>query len=61
MRIILGSEQLGGVDWGSYSIKDCERALMSAIEKGICKVDTANIYGLGLVEKRLGKILKKKY
>ncbi len=59
MRIILGSEQLGGVDWGSYSIKDCERALMSAIEKGICKVDTANIYGLGLVEKRLGKILKK--
>ena len=50
MKLILGSEQLGGVDWGQYSIKECQKAFLQAIDMGIKKIDTANIYGLGTAE-----------
>lgn len=60
MKIILGSEQLGGIDWGRYSMKECQKAFLQAIDLGINKIDTANIYGLGLAEKTIRQILGKK-
>ena len=60
MRLILGTEQLGGVDWGKYSLKECQKAFSYAIDLGLNKIDTANIYGLGVAEKSISKILGKK-
>lgn len=60
MKLILGTEQLGGIDWGKYSIKECQKAFLYAVEAGFNKIDTANIYGLGTVERSIKKILGKK-
>jgi myo-inositol catabolism protein IolS len=60
MKLILGSEQLGGIDWGRYSMKECQKAFLKAIDLGINKIDTANIYGLGTAERSIRKILGKK-
>ena len=60
MRLILGTEQMGGVDWGKYSLKECQKAFSYAIDLGLNKIDTANIYGLGVAEKSISKILEKK-
>lgn len=60
MRLILGTEQLGGVDWGRYSLKECQKAFLHAIDNGVKKIDTANIYGLGIAERSISKLLGKK-
>lgn len=60
MKLILGTEQLGGMDWGKYSIKECQKAFSYAIDLGLNKIDTANIYGLGVAERSISKILGKK-
>jgi aryl-alcohol dehydrogenase-like predicted oxidoreductase len=60
MNIVLGTEQLGGVDWGNYKISDVEKGVRRALELGIKRYDTAHIYGLGNSEVRLGKILGSK-
>lgn len=56
-RIILGTEQLGGIDWGDYSVKSAEKAFLHGLDRGVKTIDTANIYGLGSVEKKISKIL----
>ena len=62
----LGTWPMGGLlKVGSSSVgrefgsNDSERIVRSAIDSGISFIDTANIYGNGLAEKRLGDTLPK--
>tara|TARA_Y100000746_G_C15361979_1_gene390479 strand:- start:88 stop:939 length:852 start_codon:yes stop_codon:yes gene_type:complete len=52
-----GCEPLGGTDWGDIDVKSIERAVHTALDLGINFFDTAGVYGLGLSEKRLSRIL----
>lgn len=54
-----GCEALGGTDWGQFDISMAEKAVVRAWELGVRIFDTANVYGLGLSEKRLGRALGK--
>lgn len=56
-RITIGTEPLGGTDWGSVDIAAVERGIQRAVELGINVFDTADVYGLGLAEERLSKAL----
>lgn len=56
-KIIIGTEQLGGTDWGKYNISNTESAIKYAIDFGLRSFDTAHVYGLGLSEKRLSNLL----
>jgi aryl-alcohol dehydrogenase-like predicted oxidoreductase len=55
--LIIGTEQLGGTDWGEYDIPLVEKAISCALDLGVRSFDTAHIYGLGLAEKRLSNVL----
>lgn len=59
-NITLGCEALGGTDWGDKDINDISKTLIYASEKGYNCFDTADVYGLGLSEKRLSKIFGNK-
>ncbi|MDE2384554.1 MAG: aldo/keto reductase [Alphaproteobacteria bacterium] len=54
---MLGTEALGGHQWGNLDIADVEKAVLHAADVGIGAFDTADCYGLGLAEERLGKLL----
>lgn len=54
---IFGCEQLGGYQWGDFDIKEVEHAIKHSIDIGINEFDTADCYGLGLSESRLGKLI----
>lgn len=56
-RICFGCEPLGGTDWGDIDVKEIEKAIRLACEKGLNFFDTASVYGLGLSEERLALIL----
>jgi aryl-alcohol dehydrogenase-like predicted oxidoreductase len=56
-QICFGSEPLGGVDWGDINIGDMQRAIDVALDVGVNFFDTAGVYGLGLSEERLSKML----
>lgn len=56
-RLAIGCEPLGGADWGRVCFSEMEAALNLAWENGIRKFDTADVYGLGLSEKRISKVL----
>lgn len=58
--LCFGCEPLGGTDWGEINVKDIEEAIEYAVYKGVNFFDTADIYGLGLSETRLSKILGSK-
>lgn len=53
----LGTWQLGA-DWGSVDEKTARRILDKALELGVTFFDTADVYGLGLSEKRIGAFLR---
>ncbi len=55
--ICFGCEALGGIDWGTFKLKEIENAIEKSIDLGLNFFDTADIYGLGLSEKRLSRIL----
>ncbi len=55
--ICFGCEPLGGTDWGDVEIDDIKNAIHKSLDLGINFFDTAGIYGLGLSEERLSKIL----
>ena len=57
---IFGCEQLGGYQWGKLDINEINKALNRAFDEGINFFDTADCYGLGLSEIRIGEIFKKK-
>jgi len=56
-RIGFGCEALGGTDWGPIDLQEIGRAIHDALDSGVSLFDTADVYGLGLSEKRLGRIL----
>ena len=56
-RICFGSEPLGGTDWGNVNLGDMEKAIHTALDLGVNFFDTAGVYGLGLSEERLSKVL----
>ena len=56
-EIGLGTWQLGA-DWGKVDDVMAEKVLRTAVESGVTFFDTADCYGEGLSEKRLGKFFK---
>jgi myo-inositol catabolism protein IolS len=59
-KFCFGCEPLGGVDWGEVNIKEISTAIELAVDYGVNFFDTAAVYGLGLSETRLSKILGNK-
>ena len=57
---IFGCEQLGGYQWGKVDTNEINKALNNAYDEGINFFDTADCYGQGLSEIRIGEIFKKK-
>lgn len=55
--LCFGCEPLGGTDWGEIDLASIENAINKALDLGINFFDTAGIYGLGLSEERLSRIL----
>ncbi|MBP7561640.1 MAG: aldo/keto reductase [Armatimonadetes bacterium] len=55
--IALGCEPLGGADWGTVDERQAMAAVRAAYEKGVRVFDTADVYGLGLSERRLSEAL----
>ncbi len=56
--ISLGTWQVGG-RWGSgFDNENAEKIINSAIDSGINFIDTADVYGSGLSEKAVGKVIR---
>jgi aryl-alcohol dehydrogenase-like predicted oxidoreductase len=56
-RVAFGCEQLGGFEWGAVDPAEVAAAIESAIAAGVTLFDTADCYGRGESERRLGRIL----
>ena len=56
-EIGLGTWQLGA-DWGNVDDSTAEKVLVTAVENGVNFFDTADCYGEGLSESRLGRFVK---
>ncbi|MGH8020699.1 MAG: aldo/keto reductase [Opitutaceae bacterium] len=56
-EIGLGTWQIGG-SWGDVDDATAARTLEAAIESGVNFLDTADVYGGGLSERRIGNFLK---
>ena len=56
-RLCYGCEALGGKDWGKFDLFALQEGIEKSIDLGLNFFDTADVYGLGLSEKRLSKIL----
>ena len=56
-EIGLGTWQIGG-DWGDVDDSTAEKVLATAVENGVTFFDTADCYGEGLSESRLGRFVK---
>ncbi len=56
-EIGLGTWQLGA-DWGHLDDAAAERILAQAVDSGVNFFDTADVYGKGLSEQRIGKFMK---
>ncbi|QPJ62895.1 MAG: aldo/keto reductase [Candidatus Nitronauta litoralis] len=54
----LGAWQLGG-DWKKVDDPTAESILKTAMAEGVNFIDTADVYGQGLSEERIGRFLKK--
>ena len=59
-ELVFGCEPLGGTDWGSVDFQEIEKAIEFYWDNGGRVFDTANVYGLGMSEIRLGSILGKR-
>jgi aryl-alcohol dehydrogenase-like predicted oxidoreductase len=57
-RIAFGCEQLGGYEWGLVDTSEVAAAIELAIASGVNLFDTADCYGRGESERRLGAVLK---
>lgn len=58
-EIGLGAWQLGGDCWGQIDEAKSDAILEAAREHGISFIDTADVYGGGLSEERVGRFLKR--
>ena len=56
-RIAFGCDPLGGHNWGNVDPDRITAAIPYAIDRGVTLFDTADCYGSGLSEERLGKAL----
>lgn len=56
-EIGLGCWQLGAADWGNIDDATAEQILAEALASGVNFWDTADVYGNGLSERRIGKFL----
>ena len=54
----LGTWQLGGFDWGVVDEKDALAILRRSVDLGVNFFDTADVYGMGVSERFIGKFLK---
>lgn len=57
-RVGFGCCPMGLHDWGATDETELIRAVHAALDKGVNLFDTADIYGIGVSEKVLGKALK---
>lgn len=55
----LGTWQLGGTEWGAVDESRAEAILQAAWDADIGFIDTADIYGGGLSERRIGAFLRR--
>lgn len=54
----LGTWQLGSADWGNVDEEEALRILQTYADAGGNFIDTADVYGMGISEKIIGKFLK---
>ncbi len=54
----LGTWQLGSADWGKVDEAEAMQILQSYVDAGGNFIDTADVYGMGISEKIIGKFLK---
>jgi len=54
----LGTWQLGSADWGNVNEQDAFNILQAYVDAGGNFIDTADVYGMGVSEKVIGKFLK---
>ena len=54
----LGTWQLGSADWGNIQEEDAFSILNKFVELGGNFIDTADVYGMGISERYIGKFLK---
>lgn len=54
----LGTWQLGGGDWGEVQEEQAQATLHAAADAGVTLFDTADIYGGGESERRIGRFLR---
>jgi aryl-alcohol dehydrogenase-like predicted oxidoreductase len=57
-EIGLGTWQLGSADWGAIDEEQAFQILQEYINAGGNFIDTADVYGMGMSEKVIGKFLK---
>ncbi len=56
-RLAFGCEQLGGYEWGEVDPTEIGAAIEVAVARGVTLFDTADCYGRGESERRLGRLL----
>ena len=54
----LGTWQLGGADWGDLDDPQALDILHEAVDAGVTLIDTADVYGMGVSERRIGEFLR---
>lgn len=57
-RIVFGTDALGGHGWGAFDEEAALEAISGALDLGVNLFDTADCYGLGQSEQRLGRALR---
>lgn len=57
-EIGLGTWQLGSADWGTVGDEEAFAILKSFVDAGGNFIDTADVYGMGISEKAIGRFLK---
>lgn len=57
VQLVFGCEQLGGHNWGEIDFKDLSSAVRNAVSLGVRFFDTADCYGKGVSEQRLGSLI----
>jgi aryl-alcohol dehydrogenase-like predicted oxidoreductase len=57
-EVSLGTWQLGGGDWGAMSEKNALAILHASVDRGVNFFDTADVYGMGMSERCIGRFLR---
>ena len=56
-QLCLGTWAIGGWMWGGSDEKESIETIHAALERGICFIDTAPVYGFGRSEEIVGKAI----